>query len=285
MTKLNLNEIAESKVSSIIEIFSQVRRLSESLCEPLLIEDYGLQAMADTSPAKWHLAHTTWFFETFLLKLHSKTYKPLNAQYEYLFNSYYNGVGEQYPRPQRGLLSRPSVEEVYLYRHYVNDAMLELLSSDKVCNEDILNKVMLGCHHEQQHQELFFTDLKYSWFKNPLYPSYEFHSKSKTNVSNMKTHVAGKASDKNSWFDLTEDLYDIGFNSDSSFLPDKFCFDNELPRHKQYVHEASISEYLVTNRDYLVFMADDGYSVVSSGYQMHGLHLKIQDVSITRYTG
>ena len=131
MTKLNVDETVESNISLIIDRFSQVRSTSEFLCEPLIIEDYGLQAMAETSPAKWHLAHTTWFFETFILKLHSKKYKPLNPQYEYLFNSYYNGIGDQYPRPQRGLLSRPSVEEVYLYRHYVNDAMLELLSGEK----------------------------------------------------------------------------------------------------------------------------------------------------------
>jgi len=263
MTKLNLNETVELNVSEIIERFTRVRSSSEALCEPLLIEDYGLQAMPETSPAKWHLAHTTWFFETFLLKLHSKTYKPLNAQYEYLFNSYYNRIGEQYPRPQRGLLSRPSVEEVYLYRHHVNNAMLDLLSSDRENNEELLNKVILGCHHEQQHQELFFTDLKYSWFKNPLYPVYEFHSKNKSKVSNLNTRHAGNTSGntghKNTWFELTEDVYEIGFSQNSSSLLQQFCFDNELPRHKQYIHDASISEYLVTNREYLVFLADDGY--------------------------
>ena len=156
----------------IVDKFKQVRNVSEWQCEPLLIEDYGLQAMPETSPAKWHLAHTTWFFETFLLKPHLNNYKPLNPQYEYLFNSYYNGIGEQYPRPQRGLLSRPSVDEVYAYRKYVNEAMYDLLANDSLCSEEVIRKTILGCHHEQQHQELFFTDLKYSWFQNPLYPVY-----------------------------------------------------------------------------------------------------------------
>ena len=127
MDNLDHDGIVDLSISAIIEKFQHVRKTSEWQCEPLLIEDYGLQAMPETSPAKWHLAHTSWFFETFLLKPHLKNYKPLNPQYEYIFNSYYNGIGAQYPRPQRGLLSRPSVEEVYAYRHYVNDAMLELL--------------------------------------------------------------------------------------------------------------------------------------------------------------
>lgn len=257
MTKLNVKKVVDSTASSVADRFKQVRRSSEQLCEPLLIEDYGLQAMAETSPAKWHLAHTTWFFETFLLKLHLKGYKALNAQYEVLFNSYYNGIGQQYPRPQRGLLSRPSVAEVYQYRQYVNEAMLELLSNDKSCSDDVLEKVILGCHHEQQHQELFFTDLKYSWFQNPLYPAYEYPSENKIHNINTSPTISEQ---NNNWVEIPEGLYEIGFNHHSSSLLDKFCFDNELPQHKQYIHEVSLSKKLVTNRDYLVFMADDGYA-------------------------
>ena len=238
----------------LVNKFQQVRRVSEWQCEPLLIEDYGLQAMPETSPAKWHLAHTSWFFETFLLKAHLQNYKPLNPQYEYLFNSYYNGVGAQYPRPQRGLLSRPSVDDVYAYRHYVNEAMLELLSNEKLCTDEVINKIMLGCHHEQQHQELFFTDLKYSWFQNPLYPVYSQLSQKETQVSSEKLNK------QKDWVEIPSGLYEIGFQKDKdSSLFDDFSFDNELPKHKQYLQDVSVSKYLVTNAEYLMFMTDDGY--------------------------
>ncbi len=241
-----------SHLHSIINRFQKVRAVSEWQCEPLIIEDYGLQAMAETSPAKWHLAHTSWFFETFLLKPHLKNYKPLNTQYEYLFNSYYHGVGAQYPRPQRGLLSRPSVEEVYAYRHYINNAMLDLLSDEKLCTDELVNKVILGCHHEQQHQELFFTDLKYCWFKNPLYPVYKNPAETKIKQEKVINNTV--------WIDIEPDLYKIGFNSSSdSSLLEQFCFDNELPQHQYYVNKVSISKYLVTNAEYLMFMEDGGY--------------------------
>lgn len=245
--------------SSVVALFEQTRKMSEWQCEPLLIEDYGLQAMPETSPAKWHLAHTTWFFETFLLKPHLKNYKPLNNKYEVLFNSYYNGIGPQHPRPKRGLLSRPSVDEVYAYRHYVNDAMLELLANEKLCTEEIIRKIILGCHHEQQHQELFFTDLKYSWFQNPLYPEYSFSNK-KLNDSKIKSKYKNDINRTDVWLDIISGLYEIGFNNNASSLIDGFCFDNELPAHKQYLEDVSLSKYLVTNAEYLMFMNDDGYN-------------------------
>lgn len=258
MDDLVHDETVPLSIKSIVTKFQQVRSVSEWQCEPLLIEDYGLQAMPETSPAKWHLAHTTWFFETFLLKPHLKTYKPLNTQYEYLFNSYYNGIGAQYPRPQRSLLSRPSVEEVYTYRHYVNDAMYELLSNEKLCTEELINKVILGCHHEQQHQELFFTDLKYSWFQNPLYPVYAHQSQKHVTNENKVTNN----NNRDSWLEINSDLYEVGFNKNgSSSLLDSFSFDNELPQHKQYLHDVSLSQYLVTNAEYLMFMEDDGYNL------------------------
>ena len=245
------NEVLSPELHSIASQFQKVRAVSEWQCEPLITEDYGLQAMPETSPAKWHLAHTSWFFETFLLKPHLKNYQPLNNQYEYLFNSYYHGVGAQYPRPQRGLLSRPSVEEVYKYRHYVNDAMLELLANEKLCSDEIIKKVVLGCNHEQQHQELFFTDLKYSWFKNPLYPVYTNKTETKQEQSN----------NNNSWIDINSDLYEVGFKSSAdASLQEQFCFDNELPQHKYYVNGVAISKYLVTNAEYLMFMEEGGYT-------------------------
>lgn len=238
----------------IAEKFKYVRGVSEWQCEPLLIEDYGLQAIPETSPAKWHLAHTTWFFETFILKPHLKNYKPLNPQYEYLFNSYYNGIGKQYPRPQRGLLSRPSVDQVYEYRQYVNTAMLELLASDKLCTKEVITKTILGCNHEQQHQELFFTDLKYSWFQNPLYPVY---SQAKITTNSDLSQIK----QKEKWIEVASAVYEIGFKQDKdASLLDKFSFDNELPRHKYYLQDVSIAQQLVTNGEYLKFMNDQGYT-------------------------
>lgn len=247
------HELESAKQRSIEEQFLQVRNVSEWQCEPLLIEDYGLQAMPETSPAKWHIAHTTWFFETFILKPHLKSYQPLNPQYEYLFNSYYNGIGSQYPRPQRALLSRPSVDEVYQYRQHVNAAMLELISDEKLCNQDVTRKIILGCHHEQQHQELFFTDLKYCWFQNPLYPVYK---KNKNKEINDLPTLSTPNSSKNDWFKIDAGLYDIGCNKNTS---ENFCFDNELPQHQHYLQDVSISNKLVTNGEYLEFMQEEGY--------------------------
>jgi len=247
-------DVAALSDDSVLKRFFDVRKLSEWQCEPLEVEDYGLQAMPETSPTKWHLAHTTWFFETFLLKPHLKNYKPLNPQYEQLFNSYYNGIGPQHPRAQRGLLSRPTVAEVYHYRRYVNEAMLDLLSDSKSCTEDVLNKVILGCHHEQQHQELFFTDLKYSWFKNPLYPVYAAKQERGAQVTEIN------ASQSAAWMEIDAAVYAIGFDKNKEYSKlEGFSFDNELPQHQQYIHDVSISNYLVTNKEYLMFMDDAGY--------------------------
>ena len=150
-----------SAASTVRQQYQCVRALSEALCQDLLIEDYGLQAMPETSPAKWHIAHTSWFFETFLLKPHYPQYQPFDTQFEYLFNSYYNAIGEQFPRVQRGLLARPSVAEVFEYRGYIDMYMDALFSNESLmANKELVDVIILGCHHEQQHQELFLTDLK-----------------------------------------------------------------------------------------------------------------------------
>ncbi|MEH6581043.1 MAG: ergothioneine biosynthesis protein EgtB [Halioglobus sp.] len=230
--------------SLLAKAYLSIRQYSERLCGPLEIEDYGLQAMASTSPAKWHLAHTTWFFETFLLKPYAPGYQPFHPEYEYLFNSYYNGVGNQYPRDQRGLLSRPTVAEVYRYRRYVDEALCELLDAlPSRSADEIATRLELGCHHEQQHQELFHTDLKYCWFQNPLYPAY-------SDVPLPKSAPVAPLT----WQSIDGQLQQIGHDSENGF-----CFDNELPRHQQYVEGFRIADRLVSNGEFLAFMEDGGY--------------------------
>lgn len=228
----------------LLQQFLAVREVSEQLCKPLQQEDYLLQAMASTSPAKWHLAHTTWFFETFLLKPYYSGYQVYHPKFEILFNSYYNGIGQQYSREQRGLLSRPTVEQVYAYRAHVDSAMRSLLDSPRAESaQEINERVMLGCHHEQQHQELFFTDLKYCWFQNPLLPVY-------SEQEIPKALPPGPIA----WQSFSSGLRDFGYESTEGF-----CFDNELPRHPQYVPDFGIANRLVSNAEYAQFIADDGY--------------------------
>ena len=144
-------------IHSLADRYQAVRARSQALCQPLGVEDYGVQPMDEASPPKWHLAHTTWFFETFLLKPFATAYQPVDGRYEHLFNSYYNGVGEPYPRPRRGLLSRPTVSDVKDYRTLVDRAMEPLLGREE---EEVRRRIELGLQHEQQHQELMLTDLK-----------------------------------------------------------------------------------------------------------------------------
>lgn len=245
-TDIEAGANAETAASSPPSTFYQsIRRYSERICQPLSVEDYGLQAMDSTSPAKWHLAHTSWFFETFILKAHSPGYREFHPRFEHLFNSYYNAVGEQYPRGQRGLLSRPTVEEVYRYRQYVDQRMVELLDKlpDGEEGRSVLQLTELGCHHEQQHQELLFTDLKYCLFQNPLFPAYS-----------QNLLPAAQAALPMQWQSFSGGLHHIGHDASGAF-----CFDNELPRHQQYVERFQIADRLVSNGEYLAFMADDGY--------------------------
>ena len=229
---------------SLTEQFKWTREQSLRACEPLAIEDYGLQAEDFTSPPKWHIAHPSWFFETFLLQPYLADYQPLSDDYAYLFNSYYNGIGEQFPRPQRGLLSRPTVAEVLQYRHYVDEHLLALLDDHGHSQRDeIVQRVTLGIQHEQQHQELFYTDLKYSLFCNPLLPVYT------PGVTGV-TESSGRAL---SWQHFDAGLVEIGHRGAG------FAFDNETPRHKVYLHPFSLAERLVSNEDFLGFIEDGGY--------------------------
>ena len=199
--------------------------------------------MADASPPKWHLAHTTWFFETFVLRPFADTYRVFDDAYEYLFNSYYNGVGQPFPRPLRGTLSRPTVETVYRYRQHVNEHIEQLLMSPGKNLEEIVRRIELGCHHEQQHQELLITDLKYNFGKNPLYPSYV-----ETGASSPEVEL----SDTLSTFD--GGVVEIG-HADNTL----FGFDNEYPRHEVLLRPFRLANRLTTNGDYLQFIEEGGY--------------------------
>ncbi len=226
-------------------IYQYVRQATLALCESLDIEDFGLQAMADVSPPKWHLAHTTWFFETFILKPFASDYRPLHPIYEYLFNSYYHGVGNQYPRSQRGLLSRPSVAEILEYRSHVDEAMTRLLDQENhEARNIILQRCTLGIQHEQQHQELLCTDIKYSFSFNPLYPSlYKMPAKTRKPTPQALTFHA---------FETLDTL--IGYEGN------EFHFDNESPLHTFHLPAFRFANRLITNAEFLEFMQDDGYA-------------------------
>ena len=225
--------------------FQRVRRNSLALCEPLEIEDYGLQGMASTSPPKWHLAHTTWFFETFVLRPYRPGYRPWHPAFEHLFNSYYNGIGTPFNRPQRGLLSRPAVAEVLRYRAAIDEQILELIADDSVVNREILARIELGLHHERQHQELLLTDLKYSFNLNPLKPAYH---------TPAVAEEISAIEDAYPWCTFEGGLVDIGASGNNGF-----AFDNEMPRHQQYVAPYALAQRPVSNGDFLAFLEDDGY--------------------------
>ncbi|WP_051158491.1 ergothioneine biosynthesis protein EgtB [Nodosilinea nodulosa] len=237
---------ARSANHDLIAQYRAVRSLSETLCQPLEVEDYGVQAMADVSPPKWHLAHTTWFFETFLLRPYLSEYREFHPGYGYLFNSYYEAVGDRHPRPQRGLLSRPTVAEVYDYRAYVNEAMEQLLQQPDQSSA-VAELVTLGLHHEQQHQELLLTDLKYNLAVNPLYPAY------RKDVA----IAAAKPPTPLDFVGFPGGLYTIGHQAAG------FAFDNEGPAHPAYLQDFALANRLVTNGEYLEFMADGGYQTAA----------------------
>ncbi|WP_419212503.1 ergothioneine biosynthesis protein EgtB [Maribacter sp. X9] len=225
---------------TLVEFFLETREHTEALCEPLEIEDYVVQPIIDVSPPKWHLGHTTWFFEEFILKVFDKNYTIYDDDFSFVFNSYYESVGKRVIRADRGNLSRPSVKKVYAYRHYVTRAMNQLLSSDS--NEDLLRILEIGIHHEKQHQELLLTDIKYILGNNPLLPKYADFFKE-----------FDQEPQRTEWISIDEGIYEIGHNSS------EFCFDNELGRHKVYLQDFEISNTLVTNEEYLAFIKADGY--------------------------
>ncbi|MGB7069175.1 MAG: ergothioneine biosynthesis protein EgtB [Pyrinomonadaceae bacterium] len=221
--------------------FASVRSFTESLCEPLETEDYIPQPIADVSPVKWNIAHTTWFFEEMILKNFVPKYSEYNKDFGFLFNSYYNSIGERTQRANRGDLSRPTVREVFAYRHFVDKAMLEFLSGE--IPEGVRDLVELGLNHEQQHQELLVADLKYMLSMNPLFPAYR--------ENYAPVEVAGSGIEN--FIEMPAGQYGIGHEGDT------FSFDNELQRHTVHLEDFTICSQLVTNRQYLEFVSDGGY--------------------------
>lgn len=231
--------------------YPQVRQLSEQICQPLAVEDYVIQTMPDVSPPKWHLAHTTWFFETFLLIPFLENYDVFHPKYGYLFNSYYEAVGQRHPRPQRGLLSRPTVEEIYQYRQYVNESMQRLIA-EQSGNATVENLITLGLNHEQQHQELLLTDLKHILANNHLRPAYQNHQSPRfLSQENSKTRLE-------QWLDYPGGLYSIGL-ARNELNKNQFAFDNESPQHSVYLQDYYLAARLITNGEYLEFMQAGGY--------------------------
>jgi ergothioneine biosynthesis protein EgtB len=225
---------------SLADCYKKVRQLSIQICSPLQIEDYVVQPVADVSPPKWHIGHTTWFFETFILKPHFMGYQEFDPDYNFVFNSYYETVGNRVIRTDRGNLSRPTVADIYRYREYVDKAMESFLCEEP--SAEVKELLILGLNHEEQHQELLYYDIKYILGHNPLFPAYDREYRSPAiNHSPVQ------------WITMPEGIYEVGFAGDG------FCFDNELNRHKVYLNNYQISTALVTNAEYLEFINSNGY--------------------------
>ncbi len=223
--------------------YLEVRRFTEQLVEPLSAEDCVIQSMPDVSPTRWHLAHVTWFFETFVLAQGIEGYESFHPDFVYLFNSYYNTVGEQFPRNRRGLISRPTVAELREYRSSVDERMvgfLDAVDPDRLA--ELAPVILLGCQHEQQHQELILTDIKHVLSCNPLFPTYR---KSKL-ASGLESRPLG-------WIPYEEGVRWIGFQGAT------FCFDNERSRHRTFVERFELADRLATNGEYQAFVEDGGY--------------------------
>jgi ergothioneine biosynthesis protein EgtB len=226
---------------SLSEKYLEVRKRTEQICAPLQTEDYVVQPVVDVSPPKWHIGHTTWFFETFILKENFPGYKEFDPDYNYVFNSYYETVGARVIRTDRGNLSRPTVEDIYKYRKYVDEAMSKFLSKEHP--KELQEIIKLGLNHEEQHQELLLTDIKYILGHNPLFPAYKKDQPS----------IAGLHPSREFIF-IENGIYQIGYKGND------FCFDNELGRHKVYLQDYSIAKQLITNGEYLAFMQANGYT-------------------------
>lgn len=237
---------AATALPALAQRFAQVRRQSERLIAPLSAEDCQLQSMPDASPAKWHLAHVTWFFETFVLEKFEAPFKPFDAGFRVLFNSYYNGVGDQYPRARRGLISRPSLQEVLAYRAQVNERVLALLAAPQLRDEEELDALItLGLQHEQQHQELLLTDIQHALSFNPQRPAYA-----------SGWPLRGIHPQPLRWLHHEGGLVQHGFDAARD---GPFAFDNETPRHPVYVAPFELASRLVTNGEMMDFIADGGY--------------------------
>lgn len=226
--------------------YKEVRRQTYDLCAPLAVEDYVIQTMVDVSPPKWHLAHTSWFFETFLLIPFLKSYRVFHGQYGYLFNSYYETVGRFYPRKQRGLLSRPTTQAIYDYRAYVDEHIEKLISSVTDDHwQTCFDRLILGIHHEQQHQELLYTDIKHIFATNPMRPIYKTQTDKSSAISTRPGGIE--------WLSNDGGLVNIGYAGKD------FAFDNEMPHHQVYLEGFRYASRLVTNGEYKEFIDAGGY--------------------------
>ena len=225
--------------------FDTVRARSCALAEPLSEEDCCVQSMTDASPVKWHLAHTTWFFETFILERFEPAFRPFDPAFRVLFNSYYNGVGDRYPRPRRGMLTRPAFSEVLAYRRNVDERMAALLER-RAADPELSALLEIGLQHEQQHQELILTDVKHLLSLNPTWPSY---CSAPLGMSSRSTSPA--------WLSFDGGVVAIGHAGSG------FCFDNETPRHRHFLEHYALSSRLVSNGEYRAFVEDGGYARAS----------------------
>ncbi len=240
---MNAQATTAAKAELLAARFSETRRFSEYLCESLEVEDFVVQSMPDVSPTRWHLAHSTWFFETFVLARAIPDYTSVDPTYRFLFNSYYERVGQQFPRPRRGLLTRPTVAEVFDYRHAVDRQLARMLAELGDEDQDLLRLVETGIYHEQQHQELLLTDIKHVFSCNPLFPAYRDAVGTNLEspcVPDGKTAFEGG-------------LIHIGHSGES------FAFDNERPRHQVFLKPYHLHNRLVTNAEYQEFIDDGGY--------------------------
>ncbi len=228
----------------LTQLFKETRTDTERICSFLETEDYVVQPIVDVSPPKWHLGHTTWFFEEFVLKDYAEDHKSYDKNTAYVFNSYYESVGDKVIRTNRGNLSRPTVAWIYNFRKYVTDAMLKLLEGPEL-NEKALSVIEIGCHHEKQHQELLYTDIKYILGNNPLFPKY-----------NEQFQENPIQDFEREWINMAEGLYEIGHKTND------FCYDNEKGSHKSFLCEYKISNKLVTNAEYIEFIEAGGYKDV-----------------------
>ena len=226
-------------MNDLLTQYKQVRLHSEAICKSLKTEDYVVQPVADVSPPKWHLGHTTWFFETFVLKPHMPGYQEFDPNYNFVFNSYYEAAGARVIRTDRGNLSRPAVSDVYDYRQHVDEAMHQFLNDFPATQHELMT---LGLNHEQQHQELLATDIKYILGHNPLFPAYESPARNSAEPVTREEFIS-----------IEGGLYQIGYEGAG------FCFDNEMSRHTVYLQPFRIAAALVTNREYQEFMESGGY--------------------------
>jgi ergothioneine biosynthesis protein EgtB len=239
---------ASADIGALSELYRRTRAKTLAIAAPLSAEDQVIQSMPDASPTKWHLAHTTWFFETFLLAPSMPGYSHFDSRYAYLFNSYYESVGPRHPRPHRGLLTRPSVSEIGLYREHVDQAMDDLFTASPASlNSQCLSLVALGINHEQQHQELMLTDILHAFSCNPLRPAHSVVS-----VAPTPPHCRSRAHHPK-WHVYPAGMYELGHSGDG------FAFDNEGPRHRIYLRSFRLAAEPVTNREWQAFIDDGGY--------------------------